>query len=242
MTETHVPGLRALGVAAALAIAGLVGGCHHDEVVTGSIRPDISVETRHPIVVREGYATLDLLPGGGPHGLTDREAADARAFAADWHDRGRGPIFVEMPVNGAADTLSRYALPAIRRQLVAGGAPRAAIQVTRYRAGGPGHLAPVRLRFAKLEAGLTRPCGLWPSGGGDGNIENVPYENFGCAQQQNLAAMVADPEDLIRPRAEGPSYAPRRQTVLDKYAQGQPTPATTQGSSQTNVTNIGNSQ
>jgi pilus assembly protein CpaD len=231
-----------LGVAAALALAGLAGACHDDGMVTGSIAPDISVAARHPIVVREGFATLDLLPGGGPHGLTDREAADTRAFAAEWHAVGRGPIVVEMPVHGAADTLSRYALPAIRRQLIAGGAPRGAIEVTRYRAGGRHHLAPVRLTFARLQAGLTHPCGEWPDAGNAGTFQNESYENFGCDAQHNLAAMVADPEDLIRPRAETAAYAPRRQTVLDKYTQGQPTAAAPPAGGQSNIASVGSAQ
>ena len=231
-----------IGLAAALGLAGLAGGCHSDQIVTGSIPPDISVSTLHPIVVREGYATLDLLPGGGPRGLTGREAADARAFAAEWHATGRGPIIVEVPVGGASDTLSRFALPAILTQLRAGGAPRGAIQQVRYRADGPRHLAPVRLTFARLEAGLTRPCGQWPLGGGEGSITNEPYDNFGCAQQQNLAAMVADPEDLIRQRAETAAYAPRRQVVLDKYVQGQPTASTDPTSAQSNIASVGSSQ
>jgi pilus assembly protein CpaD len=200
------------------------------------------VAARHPIVVREGYATLDLLPGGGPHGLTDREAADTRAFAAEWHATGRGPIVIEMPVHGAGDVLSRYALPAIKRQLAAGGAPRAAIEVTHYRAAGRHHLAPVRLTFAHLEAGLTHPCGEWPNAGNTGNFQNQTYENFGCDAQQNLAAMVADPEDLIRPRAETAAYAPRRQTVIGKYAQGEATAAAKPTTGQSNITTIGSSQ
>jgi pilus assembly protein CpaD len=242
MTDLKMPGLRMIGLAAALALAGLAGGCHSDEIATGSIPPDISVSALHPIVVREGYATLDLLPGGGPHGLTGREAADARAFAAEWHATGRGPIVVEVPVGGASDTLSRFAVPAIMAQLRAGGAPRGAIQQIRYRADGPRHLAPVRLTFARLEAGLTRPCGQWPTAGAASNVTNQPYDNFGCDQQQNLAAMVADPEDLIRQRAESPSYAARRQVVLDKYVQGQPTAATDPTSAQSNIASVGSSQ
>ena len=234
-----MPGPRLLGLVAAFALAGLVGACHSDDIVTGSVTPDISLAARHPIVVREGYATLDLLPGGGPHGLTDREAADTRAFAAEWHATGRGPIVVEVPVGGAADTLSRYALPEIRRQLIAGGAPHGAIEVTRYRAAGRHHLAPVRLTFAHLEAGLTHPCGEWPSANNTGTFQNRPYENFGCDFQHNLAAMVADPEDLIRPRAETPAYAARRQTVLSKYAQGASTAATQPTGSQSNIASVG---
>ena len=38
-----------------------------------------------------------------------------------------------------------------------------------------------------------------------------------------MAAMVANPSDLIQPRPESPISSTRRSTVLDKYGKGQPT-------------------
>jgi pilus assembly protein CpaD len=53
----------------------------------------------------------------------------------------------------------------------------------------------------------------------------MPPPNFGCATQHNLAAMVADPRDLVAPRRVDAADAQRRMTVLDKYRKGQTTPA-----------------
>jgi pilus assembly protein CpaD len=50
--------------------------------------------------------------------------------------------------------------------------------------------------------------------------DNKPYYNLGCAYQRNMAAMVANPSDLIQPRAETPAYGQRRTTVLDQVSQG----------------------
>ena len=47
-----------------------------------------------------------------------------------------------------------------------------------------------------------------------------PYWNLGCATQANLAAAVANPEDLVQPRAETPPLAARRQKVIDQYRKG----------------------
>ena len=52
------------------------------------------------------------------------------------------------------------------------------------------------------------------------------HSDCGCATQHNLAASVANPEDLVQPRAEQPSYAARRRTVMEKYRAGQD-PSTT---------------
>jgi pilus assembly protein CpaD len=38
-----------------------------------------------------------------------------------------------------------------------------------------------------------------------------------------MAAMVANPADLVQPRPESPSYTTRRSTVLGKYSKGEST-------------------
>ncbi|MGL4289047.1 MAG: CpaD family pilus assembly lipoprotein [Phreatobacter sp.] len=71
---------------------------------------------------------------------------------------------------------------------------------------------------------VATQCGQWPHdiGVGDGLLDNMnrPNWNHGCASQQNFAAMVAQPSDLLRPRAETPIDATRRQTNLGRYRAG----------------------
>jgi pilus assembly protein CpaD len=234
--------LSVLRLLAASGLAALAAACQTDQAAVRPFVPTSNAE-RHPIEVRQGVASLDLLPGA-PGGLTEHEAADIRAFAAEWRQEARGPMVIKVPRGGATDLISRYGARAIRTALVAGGVPARAIREVTYRASGPGHLAPVRLAFAKLEAGLPHPCGQWPTAtgravGDDADTENRPYWNFGCAQQQNLAAEIADPEDLIHPRAEAAAYAPRRQTVIDKYAQGQSTATAPSAGAQSKISDIG---
>ncbi len=215
---------------AALAIAGALSGCvrQPDPTITGSISDDHAV--RHPILVTQGMATLDFLPGGGPGGLTDRQVADISEFAGQWRAKGRGQIAIEIPKGGSTDVQSAHAAREIKTAILnAGVSPRAIVQTT-YAANGPTHLAPVRLSYPMLEAGVPHDCGQWPDDlgyGGPGTpAENRQYWNFGCAQQQNMAAMVEDPEDFIRPRAEAPASATRRTTVIGKYQRGEPTVTT----------------
>ena len=52
---------------------------------------------------------------------------------------------------------------------------------------------------------------------------NRPHWNHGCATQRALAAQVAEPADLVQPRAETPILTSRRATVLDKYRKGEAT-------------------
>jgi pilus assembly protein CpaD len=50
--------------------------------------------------------------------------------------------------------------------------------------------------------------------------QNTAYEDLGCSQQNNIAAMVANPQDLVRPRRTAPADAMRRSKVFDNYREG----------------------
>jgi len=230
MTFSHAFLFRAARLACLGAAAAALAGCHADRIV-GDDYPQ-TYQQRHPIVLAEGEAKLDLPVGATREGLTQRQKEDIRAFAADWRRNGRGPIAILSPRGGASDAAAAYALPAVRTTLAAAGVPATAVLSQRYTAEAPDHFAPLRLGYVKLKAEVPHPCGLWPDdlghGGGDfrGATQNRDYWNFGCATQQNLAAQVADPEDLARPRAETPVYAARRQNVIQKHRAGEDTTTT----------------
>lgn len=204
----------------ALAAAGglALGGCNANRIVADPY--PTSYKERHPIVLSEGSERLDLPVGAGPRGLTDRQRQDIRAFVADWRTQGRGPIGMMVP---AGDD---YAAPAIRTTLASAGVPAGQIVTRRYKAEA-GEVSIVKLGYVKLKARVPHQCGYWPEdlghGGGDyyGATENRDFWNFGCSTQANLAAQIADPEDVARPRAQSPSYGARRTAVIDKYRQGE---------------------
>lgn len=66
----------------------------------------------------------------------------------------------------------------------------------------------------------VKECGAWPEDMTD-VANNEPYENFGCFQQQNIAAMVAYPQDLVKPRTQTPPDEMRRMQAIDKYRAGE---------------------
>jgi pilus assembly protein CpaD len=55
--------------------------------------------------------------------------------------------------------------------------------------------------------------------------DNLTPRNFGCSIQHNIAAMVADPRDLLGPGPMGPVDTNRRATVMDHYQKGEITQA-----------------
>ena len=66
----------------------------------------------------------------------------------------------------------------------------------------------------------SKHCGDWPEDMTE-TANNEAYANFGCSQQNNIAAMVANPEDLVRPSATTPSDPMRRTVIFDKYRTGE---------------------
>ncbi len=64
------------------------------------------------------------------------------------------------------------------------------------------------------------PCGDWSTNWAD-TASNRVSPNLGCASQNNLAAMVSDPRDLMAPRALSDRDNIRRATVFDKYEKGE---------------------
>jgi pilus assembly protein CpaD len=208
-----------LGAAAALAL--LASACaqyKRQADLTGSLPTD--VRDRHPIVLQEAPRSIDIF-GNGPQ-LDPRQQADIQAFAAEYRQHGRSHIIVEVPSGSgrASATLTQ-----IRSQLAAGGVSGANLQVRSYPAPDYTVAAPVRLSFAKLQARVPHSCGHWPEdlGTSQGSFSsaNRPYWNFGCAYQTGIAAQVADPLDLERPRQEGRIDTQRRMIVIDKLRQGQ---------------------
>jgi pilus assembly protein CpaD len=62
---------------------------------------------------------------------------------------------------------------------------------------------------------VTEECGSW------NNLayqpENEQYDNFGCAHQHNIAAMVANPQDLVAPQPSTPPDAGKTSLAIDAY-------------------------
>ena len=205
------PSRRLLSAAALIA---LLAGCTHvhtatidRHVIVGSVPEDY--RTTHPIAIEEGIETLDVPAGLNTVSLTTgvKEIIDgfARAFLASGSsdDRHRHAGGLDQPGRrprprgrdtGRARLRRRQSE---RRSSSASTLPRPS-EVT----------APIRLAYSKIGA-HTAGCGPWPDQV-TRNIENRNYFNYGCATQQNLAAMVANPLDLLYPRGMTPPDATRR--------------------------------
>ncbi|WP_425991923.1 CpaD family pilus assembly protein [Brevundimonas sp. TWP2-3-2] len=133
---------------------------------------------------------------------------------------GAPMLTVEAP--SGDDPVSSDVAWRIKGALEAQGVPPYQVRVVTYLA--PDPRAPVLVGFDTVRAAVPQ-CGTsWTNLGRTG--ANAGYANFGCAVNANLAAQIADPRDIISPRAIQPGSAARRAVVFDKYRLGEPTAAT----------------
>jgi len=205
----------------ALAATAALGACastHREDPKTGALTPTeqwankVSIDA-HP---------EELLLAVHPDGLSLNQADALQTFVQHWASDEAGTIRVRtpqargLPPQAGADA-DRMAL-ATRDFLVAQGAPAHRIEIAAYDSTGAAS-APVVVAYDRYQA-TTPVCGE--------NIENLtrtmmnrPMTNFGCAVNSNLAAQVANPEDLLRARGVEPVDAGRRGVVLGKYRNGE---------------------
>jgi len=207
--------------------AAALAGCNTTTALdtTGSIPLDY--RERHPIAVKEGKKTLVLFVGSGRGGLSPQQRAEVLAFAQSWKRDATGGVTIDRPVGGANERSAGDTLKETLSIIVQAGVPNNGIGIRTYSAGNK--LGTLRLNYPLIvaEAG---PCGLWPDDLGPSydtkHFENKQYYNLGCASQRNLASMVAEPSDLVQPRAETPVYRAKRTYGVEKWRKGE-SPATT---------------
>lgn len=140
-----------------------------------------------PVVSRADYVFDAAAPGGM---LASSEAARLDGWFQGLDVRYGDEIYVDGTSDAArnqvADVASRYGL------LLSPGTPATA-----------GMLAPEAVRVVVSRTVAQVPgCPNWsvPS---QPNFANATMSNFGCGVNSNLAAMVANPEDLIHGRSAG---------------------------------------
>ncbi|TKB30994.1 MAG: pilus assembly protein CpaD, partial [Mesorhizobium sp.] len=101
------------------------------------------------------------------------------------------------------------------RLAMAAGVKRNNIIMTSYQSAVPEASAPVRVAFVAVRA-QTDKCGRWPEDLTQ-TSENKHYADFGCSYQNNLAAQMANPNDLLGPRKQSDIDAENRGAVIDVY-------------------------
>ena len=165
---------------ALLALAASVSACSSASGTASAVEPNRSVYSVNQPVVQQTDYVIDLAAPGG--GLSTYERGRLAGWLQSLDLRYGDRVFVDDADAGrsrddVAAVISEWGL------LLSDGAPVTAGQVQ------PGS---VRVVVSRSSASVPN-CPNWEQTGGPSSTSS----NYGCAVNSNLAAMIADPNDLV---------------------------------------------
>ncbi len=214
-----------------LALAAALGACANKAAVLDGRSAASQVEA-HVIDVREGDERLVL----NVTALAPDSAQNTQidAFGRLYRSIGHGPLIIKAPNTSAA---AKGFAAQVRAQLVEGGVTFAALGVGDYEGS---EADPVIVSFTRY---IATPPECRPVSSYDlaARPNNNAYEGFGCSDRVNLAAMIADPADLLEPRAGDATGrdSARREVIFDKFRRGEPSHAIRSTSEEVGVQELG---
>lgn len=145
---------------------------------------------------------------------------DVRAverFVSTYVDRGHGNLIMAVPENAPNRQLAVEAIKVARQIAWERGVSYEAMEGRVFDAAGVN--APIVLAFEAFETTGPNCRSLAAYDLSDISSNNEP-SSFGCAVRNNIAAMLADPGDLLGQRTLGPSENERTASVIDAYQTG----------------------
>lgn len=220
-------GIKAMVCVAA--VAAMVTGCRSFDDGTRVAGWSIADPAqRHPIMVSQQPTSMSIRVARGSYGMSPHQRAQVVSFLEKYRsiDSQNSRLVVEVPSGSPNEVAAMQAVSEIRSLIGELGFKQSDVNIEAVPAGGDAQ-APIRIAYLRYVAEGPQ-CGAWPS-----NLamtyDNNNYHNMGCATQANFAAMVANPADLVTPRASTPRNAERDYTVWEKYIKGESTISTKQG-------------
>lgn len=174
---------------------------------------------RNKITVAETVERLELFTQPSGLNLSARDEDAVSDFIYEYGKSGQGPLYINVPGNSDNVIGIEQAKASIVARMHDMGIHGSALQVGQY-ASGEGQPAPVVVSYRRL---TTAPINCHQGAALTLTSPNQPYENFGCAQTANLAAMIDDPRQLLAPYDLDAPLAVRRTSVFQKYVDGQAT-------------------
>lgn len=174
----------------------------------GGMPSNRSLDVAHQPVIERTAVSLDVTTSsdGLPVGEQRRVAAWFEAMDLRYGDR----VSVEDPLDNPDTGAAVAALTGRYGLLLSEGMPLST-----------GDLQPGQARVTILRTRASVPgCPDW-SESSDATLGNGLSPNYGCASKANIAAMIADPEDLIKGRQGSPdTYITTSTTTIKAYTAG----------------------
>jgi pilus assembly protein CpaD len=197
---------RIAGAAISLSLGLALAGC-------GGIATNKSLDSIHQPVVERTNFTLDV--STGPGGLSYPEQRRLTGWFESLSLRYGDRIAIDDPLQSEATRSAIAAVAGRYGLLLSDDAP-----VT------PGHVEAGTARVVLTRSKARVPgCPDWSSNS-ENNFNNATSTNFGCAVNSNFAAMVADPEHLLKGAdGHGETVVMSSNKAIDSYRTKKPTGA-----------------
>jgi pilus assembly protein CpaD len=198
-----------------LALTAPLAGCQDYDALDDTAALRLSdPEKRHPIHFSRRTETMNVEVPSDAGGLDPGQEADVYRFLDRYKADGTGPLRLSTPSAQRERLAGQNTLRDVERLIRdLGIAPRAVVA-------GRHETSPERGPMLKLSyerpVAVPPKCGDWSEEVGP-NPERLPYANFGCATQRNVALMVATPRDLQQPQPEDPRSSERRSAGWSGY-------------------------
>lgn len=195
---------KALAAAITLSLGLALGGC-------GGVSGNRSLDSVHqPVVERTNY-TLDVTAGPGGLSLPEQRRLAGWFEAMDLRYGDR--VSIDDPLSSGATRSAVEAVASRFGMLVADEAPTT-----------PGFVNAGTVRVVVTRSSAHVPgCPDW-SAKSDMSLNNATSSNYGCANNSNLAAMVADPEHLLKGAdSVGTTVTMSSTKAIDSYRKKPPT-------------------
>ena len=175
---------------------------------------EVRYDKAYPIEVTKAAQMVELPVAKT---LSSFDAARVAELGRDFLKRGQGEVTVAYPKSKGK---SRRIVHDATEQLLSVGVARDQILRGPYDVKADGNRGVVVYFY-----GPTAKPTKCPHFKGDPNLDqrNRTPLNFGCAYQQNIAAMLENPTDIVAPRPVTPGSADRRRKVLSAYVAGEKT-------------------
>jgi pilus assembly protein CpaD len=199
---------------ALLLTLGLAGCASGREAIFDSNMPP-NYEARHPIELTTSTESTAINAGVAGAGIGSFERAQVESFGQAFRADGEGALAIGIPVGSVNEKQAANSARTVRSILVEQGLPAKAIVYRPYRANAGADAPPLLLSYRRLRASVPSTCGIVDNL--DNGADNVQYQDFGCSTQNNFAAQLANPNDLIMPRPMDKASAERRAKVLQDF-------------------------
>ncbi len=156
--------------------------------------------------------------------LSDADRARIRSFVGAYAQKGHGPLVMSLPAASSNPQLAVTAIAEARAIAWEKGVRYDEIAGSAHGAG-EAYAQPIILAFQVYDA-VAPACASKASLDFSDVASNNNLPTLGCSVRTNLAAMIADPADLLGNRPLDAGYSARRAVILEKFRLGEPTAAT----------------